>query len=124
MKKIYKSADALIGNTPLLELCNIESPTKDKAGVDKVGEYFIRLAKSNGWEVEVSPQEVAGNVVAVTMKPKASLAPITYSGHMDTVHPHGMFGYPAVRMDAEKIYGPGVIDCKGGIVCGFYIGLF
>ncbi len=102
------------------EVCNIESPTKDKAGVDKVGEYFIRLAKSNGWEVEVSPQEVAGNVVAVTMNPKASLAPITYSGHMDTVHPHGMFGYPAVRMDAEKIYGPGVIDCKGGIVCGFY----
>jgi hypothetical protein len=53
------------------------------------------------------------------MNPKASLAPITYSGHMDTVHPHGIFGYPPVRIDEEKVYGPGVIDCKGGVVCGF-----
>ncbi len=30
-----------------------------------------------------------------------------------------MFGYPAVTMDDEKIYGPGVVDCKGGVVAGF-----
>ena len=37
----------------LEDVCNIESPTNDKLGVDKVGEYFIRLAKTQGWDVEV-----------------------------------------------------------------------
>ena len=101
------------------DVCNIESPTNDKAGVDKVGEYFIGLAKTLGWQVKVFEQPVAGNVVCITMNANASLPPITFSGHIDTVHPHGTFGYPAVRKDSEKIYGPGVVDCKGGVVAGF-----
>ena len=102
------------------DVCNIESPTKDKAGVDKVGEYFINLAKEQGWEVEVFEQPVAGNVVCITMNSNASLPPVSLSGHIDTVHPHGVFGYPPVKMDEEKIYGPGVQDCKGGVVAGFF----
>jgi glutamate carboxypeptidase len=101
------------------DVCNIESPTSDKSGVDNVGEYFIRLAKAQGWEVEIFEQSVAGNVVCITMNPRAGLSPVTFSGHIDTVHPKGMFGYPAVSMDDEKIYGPGVVDCKGGVVAGF-----
>ena len=34
---------------------------------------------------------------------------------MDTVHEKGIFGEPPVRVDENRIYGPGVIDCKGGI---------
>jgi glutamate carboxypeptidase len=101
------------------DVCNIESPTSDKSGVDNVGEYFIRLATAQGWEVEIFEQSVAGNVVCITMNPRAGLSPVTFSGHIDTVHPKGMFGYPAVSMDDEKIYGPGVVDCKGGVVAGF-----
>lgn len=101
------------------DVCNIESPTNDKAGVDKVGEYFIALAKTQDWQVEVFEQPVAGNVVCITMNANASLPSVTFSGHIDTVHPHGTFGYPAVRKDSEKIYGPGVVDCKGGVVAGF-----
>ena len=101
------------------DVCNIESPTTDKAGVDKVGEYFIRLANERGWQVEVFEQPVSGNVVCITMNANASLPPVTLSGHIDTVHPHGIFGYPPVKKDEVKIYGPGVIDCKGGVVAGF-----
>lgn len=101
------------------DVCNIESPTNDKAGVDKAGEYFIQLAKTQGWQVEVFKQAVAGNVVCITMNANANLPPVTFSGHIDTVHPRGMFGYPPVRKDEEKIYGPGVVDCKGGVVAGF-----
>ena len=101
------------------DVCNIESPTSDKLGVDQVGEYFIRLAEAQEWEVEIFEQPLAGNVVCITMNPHACLPPVTFSGHMDTVHPKGMFGYPAVHMDDEKIYGPGVVDCKGGVVAGF-----
>lgn len=101
------------------DVCNIESPTHNKAGVDAVGEYFIRYANERGWKVEVFEQERAGNVVTITMNPDADAAPIAFSGHMDTVHEVGSFGYPPVRIEGDKMYGPGVTDCKGGIIVGF-----
>ena len=97
-------------------VCNIESPTTCKAGVDAVGACFAELATRHGWQVEILPQPVAGDVLCITMNPDAPGKPIALSGHMDTVHPLGTFGTPPVRRDAEKIYGPGVLDCKGGIV--------
>ena len=36
------------------------------------------------------------------------------SGRLRFVHPVGSFGNPAVKIDGDKIYGPGVTDCKGG----------
>ena len=100
------------------ELCNIESPTTFKEGVDKCGAYVTDWAKDMGFDVEVCPQEVAGDVICITMNSKADAPMVCFSGHMDTVHPVGLFGYPPVHMDEEKIYGPGVTDCKGGIVAG------
>ncbi len=100
------------------EVCNIESPTNLKTGVDAVGEYFITIAEKHGWDVEIMSHEKAGNAICITMNKDAKKAPFCISGHIDTVHPVGMFGYPCVRYDEEKIYGPGVADCKGGIVAG------
>ena len=100
------------------EFCNIESPTDYKAGVDACGEYMINIARELGFEVEVCRQEVSGNAVCITLNPDAQGAPICVSGHMDTVHPVGSFGSPAVRVEGDKMYGPGVTDCKGGIVAG------
>jgi glutamate carboxypeptidase len=101
------------------DVCNIESPTHDKAGVDEVGAYFIKYAQERGWHVEVTEYERAGNVVTVTANPDAPGAPIAFSGHMDTVHERGSFGYPPTKIVGDTIYGPGVTDCKGGIVAGF-----
>ncbi len=101
------------------DVCNIESPTKYKEGVDKVGQYFAEMAKERGWKIEYSRQNMSGDVVCITMNSDSELEPVTLSGHIDTVHPVGMFGTPAVRRDEEKIYGPGVTDCKGGVVAGF-----
>ena len=100
------------------DVCNIESPTIDKAAVDKVGKYFINLAKNLDWDVEVFEQPVSGNVVCITMNTNSKEQPISISGHLDTVHSIGSFGYPAVKIKNGKIYGPGVMDCKGGVVAG------
>lgn len=102
------------------DVCNIESPTDYKEGVDKVGAYFIEKAKELGFEVEVSKQDVAGDAISVTMNPESPNKPVVISGHMDTVHPVGSFGYPPVTRDSEKMYGPGVMDCKGGAVACLY----
>lgn len=98
------------------EVCNIESPTEYKVGVDAVGKYFADYSKKQEWDVEIFKQPVAGDIVCITMNSKSDKQPITLSAHMDTVHPVGSFGTPAVRMDDKYIYGPGVMDCKGGAV--------
>lgn len=100
------------------DVCNIESPTRCKEGVDKVSSYFAELAMQKGFQVDVKPFEFAGDVVVITANPNSKEAPISFSGHLDTVHPIGAFGYPPVKKDDKYIYGPGVTDCKGGVVAG------
>jgi len=101
------------------DICNIESPTNYKEGVDAVCRYFVQMADERGWEVEILKLEQSGDAACITLNPAAKGAPVCLSGHMDTVHPVGSFGTSTVRMDTEKIYGPGVIDCKGGCVAAF-----
>ncbi len=121
MNNIFKKIDELTEKYIKVweDVCNIESPTCFKEGVDRVGAYFAKMAEELGFEVECSKQEVSGDVVCITMNPRSDVQPVVISGHIDTVHPVGMFGIPAVHRDEEKIYGPGVTDCKGGVVAGF-----
>ena len=102
------------------DICNIESPTWDKAGVDAVGEYCATLGKALEYKIETKQIKTAGNVVIITMNPDAVGKPFCISGHMDTVHEKGSFGTPAAKIKDGRIYAPGALDCKGGIVAGLY----
>ena len=104
----------------LKEIVEIESPTTYKEGVDAVGAYFIEKAKKYGWKTEIFEQKTAGNVVVITMNPESEEKPICLSGHIDTVHPVGFFGDPCVKIEGNKMTGPGVCDCKGGCVNAFW----
>ena len=119
-KKYFDKVDALYEKYLKVweDVCSIESPTHYKEGVDKVCDYFIEMAKSFGWEIDVNKQEVAGNPVCITLNPNSKEKPLSLSGHVDTVFNIGAFGYPVVKMDENNIYGPGVCDCKGGVVAG------
>lgn len=103
------------------DICLIESPTTYKAGVDAVGKFCTDFAEQMGWKVESHHEEVSGDPICITMNADSTAEAICLSGHMDTVHPVGSFGDPAVRMENGYIYGPGVRDCKGGIVASFMI---
>ncbi len=98
------------------EICAIESPTEYKAGVDAVCRRLTDFAREKGWTVKICPQEISGDAACITLHPEAKLAHVALSGHMHTVHPVGSFGEVPVRMDETRIYGPGVTDCKGGII--------
>ncbi len=117
-KKLFEKIDEL--NEFYLnvweDVCNIESPSRFKEGLDRCSAYFVKIAEERGWQVEYRRFEEAGDAVCITLNPGAGAAPLALSGHLDTVHPVGSFGTPAVRRDAEKMYGPGVTDCKGGAV--------
>ncbi len=121
-KKIFDKIDEL---TPKYlkfweDICNMETPTMDKARIDAFGEYFIEIAKEMGLKWEVF-ESVTGNVVTLTLNPDSKKAPICLSAHIDTVHPLGSFGTPAVKIDGDKIYGPGVTDCKGGFAISMLV---
>ena len=103
----------------LEEFCLIESPTDFKEGVDAAGNYVVEKAKALGWKIERQEQKVSGDCICITMNPDAKEVPVCLSGHIDTVHPVGLFGTPAVKVTDDKIYGPGIADCKGGIVAAF-----
>lgn len=115
-KKLFEIIDSLrdefIGIWA--DVGNIESPTCYKQGVDAVGNYFAAYAKKEDWLVEFFEHNISGNVVSITMNPSSKAQPITLSAHMDTAHAVGSFGTPAVKLDDKNIYGPGVMDCKGG----------
>jgi glutamate carboxypeptidase len=123
INKIFSEIDKLFPKYVRFweDICNIESPTADKAGVDAVGKYVSDAAAARGWKVETFPQPVSGDVVCITMNEGAKGTPIALSAHMDTVHPKGLFGTPPVRIEGGTIYGPGVSDCKGGIAEAFLV---
>ena len=104
----------------LKEIVEIESPTSYKEGIDAVGAYFVEKARLHGWKTEVFPQKVSGNVVVITMNEESTEQPVCLSGHLDTVHPVGLFGDPCVRIEGDRMIGPGVCDCKGGCVNAFW----
>ncbi|MBR2371106.1 MAG: M20/M25/M40 family metallo-hydrolase [Clostridia bacterium] len=118
--KLFETVEALQSKYEqiFLDVCNIESPTDCKVGVDAVGEYFIERAKELGLTVDVHEEHISGNAITLILNSDSSERPVAISGHMDTVHPIGSFGYPAAHIADGKLYGPGAMDCKGGIVAG------
>ena len=121
MKKIFETIESL---TPeyievFKDIVSIESPSVCKERVDEAGNYFIAIAEKNGWEIDVKEYEEYGNVVTITMNPDAPGEMVTLSGHLDTVHPVGSFGEKCGKIEGDILYGPGAMDCKGGVVAGF-----
>ena len=62
------------------DVCNIESPTKYKAGVDACGELFAKMAEERGWKVEYFRQSVAGDLVDITLNPDAEVVKMVKEG--------------------------------------------
>lgn len=100
----------------LEDICNIESPTLYKEGVDKVCDFMLEKGNELGFSCERYPVSVSGDVGTIIMNPEGKGKKVSLSAHMDTVHPLGLFGNPPVKRADGKLYGPGVVDCKGGLI--------
>ena len=101
----------------LQQAVDIDSGTGDVAGGRKVAALFAERLRALGATVEPVPAEAPGlpeNLVA-TLKGTGK-ARILLIGHMDTVFEPGTAARRPFRTDAEKGYGPGVGDEKGGVV--------
>lgn len=95
----------------LAQIININSHTKNKAGVDASHALFNQWMQTLGYEVHTHERENIGDHVHF-VSPKKEGKKILLLGHQDTVFPPGTFD--EFREDDEWIYGPGVCDMKGG----------
>jgi len=78
------------------DVCNSESPTDFKEGVDRVGDYFVKMADDLGFKVEKYPQEVSGDVVVITLNPNINNASKTILvKHPQTIIVAESFGFPS-----------------------------
>ena len=106
----------------LKRLVQTESPSHQKAAVDRVGAIVAEEARRLGAQIEIiSSQETGDHILArfPSSDPSISLlpsAPILLLCHMDTVFPLGTINKFPYREVDGKIVGPGTLDMKGGIV--------
>lgn len=103
----------------LQQLVDIDSGTGDVEGGRKVAALLAPQLTALGMKVETVPAEKPGlpdNLVArLEGKGRGRILMI---GHIDTVFGPGTVAKRPFRTDAERAYGPGVSDEKGGVVEG------
>ncbi len=105
--------DAMVAN--IRELVEMESPSDDKAAVDRLAEVVAGKFAALGGAVRMHRAEKFGNHLQVDFAGAAGGKPVLLLGHYDTVYPMGTLGSMPCRVRDDKLSGPGVLDMKSGI---------
>ena len=106
----------------LKTLVETESPSHDKSAVDLVGVIVAEEARKLGARVDVIQNDETGNHILSRFQPfdtAQDRSSILILCHMDTVFPLGTITKTPYREEGEKIFGPGTLDMKAGIVIAF-----
>jgi glutamate carboxypeptidase len=94
-------------------LARLESPSTDKAAVDRCGAEIAARLRALGAGVQRLRRDDRGDHVLATWP--GGEPGILLLGHFDTVWPVGTAAAMPVKRDADRLCGPGVFDMKGGI---------
>lgn len=94
-------------------LVRLESPSTDKAAVDRCGAEIASRLRDLGGIVETLAQPERGDHVRAVFR--GSARRILLLGHFDTVWPVGQIEDMPIREEDGRLYGPGVFDMKSGI---------
>ncbi len=103
----------------LKQIVTLESPTHDKKAVDACTAFVAQEFKKVGGRVTTIPQKDIGDLTVVEYAPgrvKDADDEILVLAHIDTVWPVGKIARMPFYVQGPKIFGPGVLDMKGGIV--------
>jgi glutamate carboxypeptidase len=109
-------SDAILAD--IRSVVEIESPSRNVAGVNRMVEAIVRLFESTGASCERQPTTATlGDILRVRCDPARNVPGILVLSHMDTVHPVGtLAGKLPYRREGDRVYGPGIYDMKGGLV--------
>ena len=102
----------------LKKMTALESPTDDKSAVDACAAFVAGEFKKAGGKVSILPQKDIGDFVCVECAPgraRDAEDEILVLTHIDTVWPVGKIVKMPFYISGDKIFGPGVLDMKGGL---------
>jgi len=99
------------------ELVEIESPSDNKAAVDRMAEVIAGKFAQLGGEVRFHRAKDFGNHLQIDFNfgGKSAAKPVLLLGHCDTVYPLGTLATMPCQIVDNKLTGPGVLDMKSGI---------
>ena len=97
------------------ELVEIESPSDNKAAIDRLAQVVGRKFAALGGNVQFHHASDFGNHLQVDFGGKSAGKPLLLLGHYDTVYPVGTLAQMPCRVVDDKLTGPGVLDMKSGI---------
>jgi glutamate carboxypeptidase len=97
----------------LRRLVELESPTDQKPALDLLGQEIGREMARRGAVVQRIPQPVTGDHWTGVWG--GGRGGTLLLAHMDTVYPLGSLGRVPFRQDGPRLFGPGVLDMKGGL---------
>ena len=101
----------------LRELVEVESPSEDKAAVDRAGEMVVRWAEELGGKVKRHRQKAFGDVLEIRFgAARKGMGRVLLLGHLDTVWPMGTLAKMPWREAEGRLWGAGVLDMKAGVV--------
>jgi glutamate carboxypeptidase len=104
--------DAIVST--IRELVEIESPSDNKAAVDRVAEVVAEKFSRLGGEIRFHRVKNFGSHLQVNFG-GSSAKPVLLLGHYDTVYPIGTLATMPCGIAGNKLTGPGVLDMKSGI---------
>lgn len=97
------------------ELVEIESPSDNKAAVDRVSDAVAGKFAALGGQVRIHRANDFGNHLQVDLPGKSEGKPVLLLGHYDTVYPLGTLRSMPCQIAGDTLTGPGVLDMKTGI---------
>jgi glutamate carboxypeptidase len=114
-------ADQQASMVALLErLVNVDSGSRNKAGVDQVGDLICEFLNGQGISYEVIRNPQFGDAIRARVGVDDHRR-IVVLGHRDTVFPDGEARQRPFRIDGGRGYGPGVADMKAGLVMNCFV---
>ena len=102
----------------LRELVEIESPSGDKVAINKAVTLVEGWCAALGAKITRHSHKIHGDILEAWFFPKVRnrAKPIMILGHLDTVWPVGTLAEMPFRQERGKLFGPGVLDMKAGVV--------
>src|SRR5579872_626370 len=104
------------------EFVRAESPSMDKAAVDRLGRTVAAEWRRRGSKVRNLAQQKRGDHIRAEWNPpkKPARGQILVVGHLDTVYEIGTLSRMPFRIAKARAYGPGTFDMKAGLVIALY----
>ena len=98
------------------DLVEVESPSDNKAAVDRCVDLAARMCTEIGGRVRRHRQREFGDLLEARFgRGKRGLKPVLILGHLDTVWPLGTLKQMPFKVEKGRAWGPGTLDMKAGV---------